>query len=88
MIPILRRYGIAPSIYRHDGYYPRVLRGYVERFGFTCIKSYTIDYSREVRQTLILVALVGGNSEIILHKMPIANLLGVTNVALFRAASR
>jgi 2-polyprenyl-3-methyl-5-hydroxy-6-metoxy-1,4-benzoquinol methylase len=84
-IPALLKYGIASSKYRHDGYYPRALRSYVEGFRFSLIRSYTIGYPERVRQALFLTRALGGDPEMTIRRLPFLNLLGITNVALFRA---
>ena len=84
-IPVLMKYGIASSQYRHDGYYPRALERFVKGFGFTLTKSYTIDYPKKVRQALFLMGAVGRDLEMTVRSIPLLNLLGVTNVTVFRA---
>jgi 2-polyprenyl-3-methyl-5-hydroxy-6-metoxy-1,4-benzoquinol methylase len=84
-IPVLMRYGIASSQYRHDGYYPIALTRYVEDFGFALVRSYTVGFPRKVRQALFLMGMMGRDSEMIIRRVPVLNLLGVTNVTVFRA---
>lgn len=77
----LSRYGIKDYLYRHDGYYPRGLRSFIEGFGFRCSKSYTIGFVREPFHRVIAHAT---NLELILRRIPLFNLLGVTNIQLFK----
>lgn len=85
-IPVLLRYGIASSQYRHDGYYPRAFIPYVESFGFELVKSYTIGFPSKVSKAFFLARVKRDDIEITLRSFPIVNLLGITNVALFRTA--
>ncbi len=84
-IPVLLRYGIASSKYRHDGYYPRALKSHVEGFGFALIKSYTIGYPEKVRQALFFMRALGSDHEMTMRTVPLLNLVGITNVTIFRA---
>jgi len=104
---ILRKFNVSSFIYRHDGYYPLALIEYVNRFGFRCMKNYTIDYLRAPEKSIESVSSDGEASflshdsslkkrliqnmrklgleiEIPIRNLPIINLLGSTNVAVFR----
>ena len=78
---VLSRYGIKGYLYRHDSYYPRGLRSFIEGFGFRCVKSYTIGFDRKPFRRMTIHAT---NLELILRKVPLFNLLGVTNIQLFQ----
>jgi len=103
----LKIFNVSSFVYRHDGYYPRALLTYVEKFGFKCVKSYTIDYLRAIEKSVETISLgdqtnfmssppspktrivktlreLGLEIEIPFRKLPILNLMGSTNVALFK----
>jgi len=69
----LKDYGLGGYLYRHDAYFPLGLRNYVESFGFKCIRRYTIGfkYGRRLKKV-----------EVRIRKIPILNLLGITNILI------
>jgi len=53
----LKKFNVSSFVYRHDGYYPRALSTYVEKFGFKCVRSYTIDYLRALEKSVQTISL-------------------------------
>lgn len=41
---VLQAAGVSAYLWRHDCYYPRALRRYIEREGFRCVRFYTIGF--------------------------------------------
>ena len=93
-VDVLRAYNVSSFSFRHDGYYPRALRRYIQSFGFRLVSAYTIGF----RKPVILVGpslrpfqvLRSDNprmaADLILRRVPVVRLLGSTNVALFQKA--
>ena len=86
---LLADYGLGGYLYRHDGYYPRALRRYVEAHGFRCLRHYTITFPfpRFVRRALAALRLrdahierVRMGSDLVLRRLPQLRLLGAVNV--------
>jgi 2-polyprenyl-3-methyl-5-hydroxy-6-metoxy-1,4-benzoquinol methylase len=75
----LAEFGMGGYLYRHDGYYPRGLAGYVEDVGFRCVKSYTIGFIRKPLSPLGRHWLL----ERSVRKIPILKFWGITNIQLF-----
>ena len=75
----LSRYSLSGYAYRHDGYYPLGLMRFVEKFGFRCVRIYTIGFGRSR-------LMVPGtyHLEPYLRRLPTVNLLGITNFQVFR----
>lgn len=73
---ILAKYGIGDYTYRYDGYFPIGLRDYVEKFGFKCVRYYTLFYHKE----RIWLNWLG----FALRKIPMINLLGNNNILIFQ----
>jgi len=84
-IPVLMEHGIPESQYRHDGYYPLALKPYVEGFGFKFEKGYTMGYEGKMTRAFFFMRLWGGDPELLIRKIPLLNLLGVTNITVFSA---
>jgi 2-polyprenyl-3-methyl-5-hydroxy-6-metoxy-1,4-benzoquinol methylase len=76
----LSKFGIEDYLYRHDGYYPRGIKSFIEKFGFQCVKYYTICFDRRPVSLLRCRNFL----ELIYRRIPLFNLLGITNVQLFR----
>lgn len=104
-IPVFHDYDVSAYLYRHDGYYPRALRVYVESFGLSCLKSYTIGLpTHPALRGLASFFGIEGRSpgghetdvgqgpdrrllrriDFVMRRVPIANLLGRTNIGLFK----
>lgn len=84
-VPDLVRFGVGSSQYRHDGYLPLALRRYARRFGFEPVKCYTMEFPKRLRRALFVTGANGATGEMVIRRMPIFNLFGVTNVCLMRA---
>lgn len=76
---LLSEYGIKDYLYRHDGYYPLGLKAFIEKFGFRCVKFYTIGFGK--RSFMIPYI---NRFEFFLRKVPLLNLFGSINVQMFK----
>ena len=73
------RYHMAGFHYRHDGYYPPMLRRWLHGLGLRTIRSYTAVYGRS---NLFLRTLQKLETTVRIERMPVLNLFGETNVLL------
>ncbi len=55
--PVLQDCGVAAYLWRHDGYYPRALRRYVEETGFECERFYTIGLPHLLARKIVVAML-------------------------------
>jgi 2-polyprenyl-3-methyl-5-hydroxy-6-metoxy-1,4-benzoquinol methylase len=76
----LSDFGLSGFLYRHDAYYPLGLKRFVESFGFTCVKCYTINFTRKPFMFLVPISFF----EFFFRKLPFVKLFGITAIQVYK----
>lgn len=71
--PALRAAGISAYLWRHDCYYPRALRRYIEAHGFQCIRFYTIGFLHFATKKILSALFDGTVLDRLTNPLPVAS---------------